>query len=133
MVTLQCQSPQYITLGQQGIVECPFPSQFSTIAWTDSANETATPVIKIESQGSASPVVSGAGYDSGEYNMSSNGSLIIRTSTINTDRTFRVLLVYENASYTSANVVVKTVGKLCQGTPVYTRPIITAYIVERNK
>ncbi|KAJ8042667.1 hypothetical protein HOLleu_09484 [Holothuria leucospilota] len=115
VVTLQCQSPQYITLGQQGTIECPFPSQFSTIAWSDSANATATPVIKIESQESTSSKVSGVGFDSGEYDMFSNGSLIIRTPTINTDRTFRVLLVYENASYTDANVVVKTID---EGVPV---------------
>lgn len=68
-----CDSPQYIELDMSGTLQCTFPEGFSTLLWYNSSDvETTYPIIH-----RVKGVVSGSGYDSGEFEINENGSLVI--------------------------------------------------------
>ncbi|KAJ8042568.1 hypothetical protein HOLleu_09347 [Holothuria leucospilota] len=110
-VTLECQSPQYVIIGEEGIVECFFPNQFQAIVWHDSLNVTEALVTKIEKQDTGNIKVSGSGYEDGIYDIFLNGSLIIPTVTIYHNRTFKVTVIDENLIVNATVVVVATEPK----------------------
>lgn len=85
-----CESPQYLRIGQKGTIKCRFPESFFGVYWYLAQNLTSDdrPFLSYR-QGSAS----GSGYDSGEYDADSNGSLIINTVSSQNNRYFTVTVL----------------------------------------
>ncbi|KAJ8050969.1 hypothetical protein HOLleu_04362 [Holothuria leucospilota] len=116
-LTLRCQSPQYLKLGEEGILGCPFPLNFTAIVWYDSLIITEAFVTKIERQDTGKLKVSGDGYEGGSYDIFLNGSLRIPSVTIYHDRVFKVVLLDENLIVNSTDVIVVTIAHPNQSTP----------------
>lgn len=86
--TESCVTPQYLPIGQMGIVECSFQN-FYSVFWynsTDSENDTPLAALKASSK-------SGDGYLSGQFDIFSNGSLLINHVTLQNDHYFRVIML----------------------------------------
>ncbi|KAJ8042588.1 hypothetical protein HOLleu_09374 [Holothuria leucospilota] len=114
---LKCESPQYIVLGTEGIVECSFPAEFKAIVWYDSSNIEQAQVTRLEKQQNGILKASGDGYESGGYDILLNGSLIIRSVTIHHERSFKVLLVDKESSVSQKDISLVTVVRSRQSVP----------------
>lgn len=115
---LKCQSPQYVIIGEKGVVECEFPKQFTGIVWYDSTNTSEAKVTRLEKQENGALEVSGNGYDSGYYDMFSNGSLIIPSVSVYYDRTYKVVLIDEVYNVENADILVMTIVYPGQSSPL---------------
>ncbi|PIK52012.1 hypothetical protein BSL78_11085, partial [Apostichopus japonicus] len=70
----KCQTPQYLQLGKKGIISCSFPGDLYGTVWYNSSNLTSEDrqlISNIEGY------VFGPGYESGEYGVQPDGSLVI--------------------------------------------------------
>ncbi|XP_071852728.1 uncharacterized protein [Apostichopus japonicus] len=83
----ECQSPQYLQLGKKGTISCNYPGDLYGAGWFNSTNVTSNdrPFISL-TEGR----ISGPGYESGEYLVHPNGSLIITKVSTKHDHVFRV-------------------------------------------
>ncbi|XP_071851627.1 uncharacterized protein [Apostichopus japonicus] len=82
-----CATPQYLTLGSPGRIDCDFGESFYGAFWYNSSNyEETLPVLYYKDR-----KPSGIGYASGEFNISSNGSLIINQVSLGHDHEFTVV------------------------------------------
>lgn len=82
-----CISPQYAELGSQSTVHCTFNEGFYGVYWynsTDIINDEPTLLFKGSEK-------SGTGYDSHEFDIHPNGSLIINHVTLSHDHQFAVV------------------------------------------
>lgn len=105
MVT--CKDLQYLELFHSGTIQCSFEARLSLIKWFNSTEDETPPIITLIDM-----VKGGAGYISGEYDISSNGSLIIKRVTTQHERIFSVLLQEsEDEPIIQYNVKIKTIGK----------------------
>lgn len=82
-----CKSPQYLEIGTSGTIVCSFSDNFSSIHWYYKLTITEGPatVSYIKNQN-----VEGAGYDSGEFDIRSDGSLIINNVSVEHEIKFTV-------------------------------------------
>ncbi|XP_071852678.1 uncharacterized protein [Apostichopus japonicus] len=90
----KCQSPQYLQLGKKGVISCNYPGDLYAAFWYNSTNVTSSdlPFISLR-EGN----VSGPGYESEEYRVRPDGSLIInKVSTLHNDSFGIVLLAKKN-------------------------------------
>ncbi|XP_071852723.1 uncharacterized protein [Apostichopus japonicus] len=70
----KCQTPQYLQLGKKGMISCNFPGGSYGTCWYNSSNLTSKDRQLIcQREG----IVFGPGYESGEYRVQPDGSLII--------------------------------------------------------
>ncbi|KAJ8027732.1 hypothetical protein HOLleu_29770 [Holothuria leucospilota] len=77
-----CNSPQYLELGKTGIITCRFHKDFYTVLWYTSVDfGNSRPTVQYQNKLKAGP-----GYESGEFDVHPNGSLIVT----------EVLLKYED-------------------------------------
>ncbi|KAJ8043008.1 hypothetical protein HOLleu_09920 [Holothuria leucospilota] len=77
-----CNSPQYLELGKRGIVTCRFHKDFFAVWWYTSIDfGNSRPTVKYQNK-----LTTGPGYESGEFDVHPNGSLIVT----------EVLLKYED-------------------------------------
>ncbi|KAJ8042574.1 hypothetical protein HOLleu_09355 [Holothuria leucospilota] len=114
----KCTSPQYGEIGQEGIIKCVLPSSFNGVIWYDSEDTTTTSqIVLVERQSDGSFRTSGQGFDSGEYRISSNGSLIIPIVSIHHDRNFTVFSLDSNDEVFQAMVEFKTVVRPSMSVP----------------
>lgn len=82
-----CQSPQYLEYGKSGVIQCIFHPDFHGVLWYDSTDtDLDVPFLKL-----IDSVKSGPGYHSDEYDVYSNGSLIIKNVSSTHDQTFTAL------------------------------------------
>ncbi|XP_071852745.1 uncharacterized protein [Apostichopus japonicus] len=83
----ECQSPQYLRLGKKGVISCNYPGDLYGAGWFNSTNVTSTdrPFISL-TEGR----ISGPGYESGEYGVQPNGSLIINKVSTKHNHVYRV-------------------------------------------
>ncbi|XP_071853691.1 uncharacterized protein [Apostichopus japonicus] len=83
----KCQTPQYLQLGKKGIISCNFPGDLYGTVWYNSSNLTSEDrqlISNIEGY------VFGPGYESGEYGVQPDGSLVINTVSTKHDTYFGV-------------------------------------------
>ncbi|XP_071852731.1 uncharacterized protein [Apostichopus japonicus] len=83
----KCQTPQYLQLGKKGIISCNFPGDLYGTVWYNSSNLTSEDrqlISNIES------FVFGPGYESGEYRVQPDGSLIINKVSTKHNTSFSV-------------------------------------------
>lgn len=99
-----CYSPQYVEIGETGYVHCQFPSKFNAIYWYENATDgNIVPVLSYSHL-----VKTGSKYESGEYDILSNGSLVIKNVSIYHERTFKVMCIDEGDLSRSFVVFVQT-------------------------
>ncbi|XP_071852551.1 uncharacterized protein [Apostichopus japonicus] len=91
-IVIDCPSTVYIQHGSDGLIKCYFP-QSQRIFWYDSTSRNARPIISLE-EGQTS----GSGYSDGKYDILNNGGLLIRNTTFNDQRTYRVIVIVSNIS-----------------------------------
>ncbi|XP_071844011.1 cell adhesion molecule CEACAM1-like isoform X1 [Apostichopus japonicus] len=116
-----CYTPQYAEINQEGYIMCQFPPNFKEIFWYDDAsNDDSIPIIT-----SGKNVTGGVGYDSGEYSLFSNGSLIIYNVSMDHDRSYKVLYFDQEGLYN-----VFSVSLTVTVTPIDRRPKIEGCSVE---
>ncbi|XP_071853563.1 uncharacterized protein [Apostichopus japonicus] len=70
----KCQTPQYLQLGKKGIISCNFPGGLYGTVWYNSSNLTSEDRQLISNRES---FVFEPGYESGEYSVQPDGSLVI--------------------------------------------------------
>ncbi|KAJ8050543.1 NACHT, LRR and PYD domains-containing protein 14 [Holothuria leucospilota] len=72
------------------MISCTFPSGFYGLYWYNSSeSRTSFPFISLVNGSKSGP-----GYESGEYNVSSNGSLIINNVSLRHEHQFRTVMLY---------------------------------------
>ncbi|KAJ8035467.1 hypothetical protein HOLleu_22709 [Holothuria leucospilota] len=85
-----CLSIQYVELGRQGYITCIFSSQLSEVYWYDdvSGGSNVPPIAVYRVDGD---VKEGPGIESGEYDIISNGTLVITNVTVRYEKQYKVL------------------------------------------
>ncbi|KAJ8019016.1 NLR family CARD domain-containing protein 4 [Holothuria leucospilota] len=100
-----CESPQYMNYGEIGTINCIFHDDFFSVLWFDTKyDRQSKPILHYQDF-----TKSGAGYDSGEFDIHSNGSLIITNVSLEHETTFTALYVHsrtEDVVFFSILVVV---------------------------
>ncbi|XP_071852639.1 uncharacterized protein [Apostichopus japonicus] len=88
-----CRSPQYLEIGKSGIILCHFPDGFSSVHWYNTLNIIDDdPTLNYE----GGSIKSGSGYDSGEFDIQFDGSLLINNVTLNHETIFTVTKFTDN-------------------------------------
>lgn len=93
-----CYSTQYAEIGFTGFIHCTFPTAFKAVYWYDDVtNPAANPLLSYTREytelGSLNVVKSGYGYDSGDFNVMLNGSLIITKVSLQHEKMFKALCI----------------------------------------
>lgn len=84
---ISCGSPQYLTTGLAGIIQCSFDETFYGVVWyTSDGYKNKESLIRFIDGDKE-----GDGYSSGDFDILSNGSLLIRNVSLQQDQTFYVL------------------------------------------
>lgn len=87
---------------------CQFPPDVKKIFWYDDAsNDDSIPIITFVEN-----VNGGVAYDSGEYNLFSDGSLIIHNVSMDHDRSFKVIYFDQEGLYNVFRVPLTVTGKI---------------------
>lgn len=102
-----CPSKQYLELYKPGMIQCSFENGFNVLSWYNSTREGHYPVLTYDNFD-----ITGTGYLSGDYNLSHDGSLLIRNVSMLNDRIYAVEklhLLYDTEVVTH-QIVVQTIG-----------------------
>lgn len=83
-----CPGNQTAELGDQGCITCNFPDGFRSVYWFDNTSD-RSPVISFSVE---SGVKSGQGFQTGDYDIHPNGSLIISNVTKWHERKYRCIV-----------------------------------------
>ncbi|PIK36251.1 putative NACHT, LRR and PYD domains-containing protein 3-like [Apostichopus japonicus] len=98
------------------MIQCSFENGFNVLSWYNSTREGHYPVLTYDNFD-----ITGTGYLSGDYNLSHDGSLLIRNVSMLNDRIYAVEklhLLYDTEVVTH-QIVVQTIAK-----PIYSYPVI---------
>ncbi|KAJ8051045.1 hypothetical protein HOLleu_04467 [Holothuria leucospilota] len=88
----KCFSPQYLQLGKTGFINCDFEeTPYSVLWYTEVDFDTGTPTIRYQHND-----IGGPGYESGEFSIQTNGSLIINKVDLKHDSVFTVAYAQSN-------------------------------------
>ncbi|PIK60657.1 hypothetical protein BSL78_02432 [Apostichopus japonicus] len=82
-----CNDTQHFDYGGSATIQCHFPENFYSVYWYNSAEVRETSIISQKDSRK-----DGDGYTSGEYDISSDGSLIINKVTLQHNHTFSVAI-----------------------------------------
>ncbi|KAJ8050721.1 NLR family CARD domain-containing protein 4 [Holothuria leucospilota] len=86
-----CSSPQPIELQKRATIRCSFEKGLRSVFWYDTTDITVQdPILSLRNG-----VPSGSGYWSGEFNVTSDGSLIIQNVSLAHNHYFSVTIVYQ--------------------------------------
>lgn len=108
-----CFSPQYLEIGTQGVIQCQFPTDFRAVYWFDNVtNENVEPTLSYKDS-----VKDGPGYSKGELDIFPNGSLIIKETEIQHEKTFKVICFGANELYNLFHISVITTVSPTQVSP----------------
>ncbi|KAJ8051202.1 hypothetical protein HOLleu_04681 [Holothuria leucospilota] len=106
-----CDSPQYLELGKPGTIYCLFQDNFFGVLWYNTTEFTNTDPI-VDYHGF---IKTGRGYTSGEFDVDTNGSLVISRVSLEHESTFIVAYIYSEEDvpiFTPVEVVV-ILNRLC--------------------
>lgn len=114
----KCYSPQYLQAGSPGIVECSFNRTLYALVWYNQEGyENNKALVRI-----INGLKGGPGYSSGEYDIATNGSLVINNVTLQHDNNFTAL------AFTSQHdEPIPTVVKVC----VIVKPLIPHPVIKQ--
>ncbi|KAJ8019403.1 hypothetical protein HOLleu_42044 [Holothuria leucospilota] len=82
-----CKSPQHLELGTTGTIRCSFEEGFFGVFWYNSSDVEERAIITLKDT-----VKDGEGYLSGEFDIQSDGSLIINHVSLRHDKVFTVVV-----------------------------------------
>lgn len=82
-----CKSPQFLELGKTGNIRCSFEDGFFAVFWYNSSDVGGIPIVTLKDN-----LKGGAGLISGDFDIQSDGSLIINNTTLNDEKTFSVVV-----------------------------------------
>lgn len=82
-----CKDTQHFDYGGSATIQCHFPENFYSVYWYNSAEVRETPIISLKDS-----MKIGDGYTSGEFDITSDGSLIINKVTLQHNHTFSVAI-----------------------------------------
>lgn len=108
-----CPENQTAQLGGQGYITCNFPDGFRSIYWFDNTSDRSPVISFIVDSGAKS----GQGFQTGDYDIHPNGSLIISNVTKWHEREYRGI-VYPDLTFDVFLVSLKVIGKY-DGTGLY--------------
>lgn len=78
-----------LEIGKSGTISCSFPNDFSSVHWYYNLDVTdGPPTLSYELQ---DQTVNGDGYDSGEFDINPDGSLIINNVSVHYETNFTVV------------------------------------------
>ncbi|PIK56546.1 hypothetical protein BSL78_06563 [Apostichopus japonicus] len=109
-----CQENLYLEVGKQGLVPCHF-EDFDIIGWINGDGDVTNTSPFIYMEGSQ---IYGRGYESGDYDMHPNGSLIINEVKLTNEFNYTVLFVPSGGANEYFNVPVKVYVPPDPGYPV---------------
>lgn len=103
-----CKSPQYLNYGEMDTVDCVFHDEFLSVLWFDTIDyKQSEPILRYQDFTKV-----GTGYESGEYDVSPNGSLIINHVLLRHDTTFTVMYVQtRQADVVILHIIVSVIGE----------------------
>ncbi|KAJ8019219.1 NLR family CARD domain-containing protein 4 [Holothuria leucospilota] len=88
-ITPSCDSPQYLNFGATGTLNCVFHEEFFSVLWYNTTDYSHNdPILHYQNL-----IKSGSGYDSGEYDIHPNGSLVINEVLLQHETVFTVAYV----------------------------------------
>ncbi|PIK43681.1 hypothetical protein BSL78_19473 [Apostichopus japonicus] len=93
-----CSPEQYLEIGTRGIIQCAFTESLLAITWYDV--DKGDPILFYKDG-----VTSGQGYESGEFDIYPNGSLVIRNVSINHESDFRVTKIISGTIPTVSHLI----------------------------
>lgn len=93
-----CSPVQYLEIGTRDIIQCAFTESLLAISWYDVAK--GDPILFYKDG-----VTSGQGYESGEFDIYPNGSLVIRNVSINHESDFRVTKIISGSIPTVSHLI----------------------------
>ncbi|KAJ8050519.1 NLR family CARD domain-containing protein 4 [Holothuria leucospilota] len=113
----RCDSPQYLELGKSGTIICVFHRDFVRVLWYNTTDYLHTnPILHYNGES----IKSGLGYESGEFDIFPNGSLIISEVSLEHDHTFKVAYVpFEDSQPTLVDVEIIVLVKPSVPFPVF--------------
>ncbi|KAJ8031734.1 NLR family CARD domain-containing protein 4 [Holothuria leucospilota] len=85
----RCESPQYLELEKVGTVSCSFHEEFYAVLWYTAADLEGRPTLSYQNE-----IKTGGGYESGEFDIHSNGSLIINNVSLDHNDMFTVAYIH---------------------------------------
>ncbi|KAJ8050584.1 hypothetical protein HOLleu_03843 [Holothuria leucospilota] len=108
LAAVRCNSPQYLDFGKVGTITCLFHEDFYAVLWYTEADRISNiPTLRYRNE-----VKAGPGYESGEFDVHSNGSLIISNVSLDHNEMFTVAYIrFKEERYKSIHVSVIVVGK----------------------
>lgn len=83
-----CDSKQYVELGKVGTIKCSFQEGFYGVYWYNSVDVTQNPFFYYEQLKK-----SGKGFETGEFDVENDGSLVIRNVSLQHDHEFTVAIL----------------------------------------
>lgn len=83
-----CTTPQYLRVGETGVIECQFGNFYSVYWYNSTDSEKENPLVAMKDS-----LKTGEGYESGQFDVFPNGSFIIRTVSLLHDHSFRVIML----------------------------------------
>ncbi|XP_071850647.1 uncharacterized protein [Apostichopus japonicus] len=84
-----CMSPQYAELGETGLIHCNFLSDRNALYWRGDITSSSSSLLV----SMVNDQKGGKGYESGEYDMLPNGSLVIKRVTILHEKTYEAIII----------------------------------------
>ncbi|PIK59940.1 hypothetical protein BSL78_03160 [Apostichopus japonicus] len=81
-----CVAKQFVEYKTRGLIHCNFPPEFISVYWYDVDNSEAKPVLMYDRT-----TKTGEGFIRGEYDIQSNGTLIIRNVSMSHEKVFKVI------------------------------------------
>lgn len=110
-----CNSPQFFEVGETATLNCSFPVDYFGIFWYNTADYIfAYPIVYLKDS-----IKAGEGYESGEFDINDDGSLVILNISLEHDHNFTGTLLESPDSRTIViNVAVFVIVKPSSGFPV---------------
>ncbi|KAJ8031733.1 NLR family CARD domain-containing protein 4 [Holothuria leucospilota] len=105
---VRCDSPQYLDFGKVGAITCFFHEDFYAVFWYTAADLLSNiPTLRYQNG-----VKAGSGYETGEFDVHANGSLIIRNVSLDHNELFTVAYIrFKEESHKFIHVSVIVVVK----------------------
>lgn len=112
-----CESPQYLQFEKSGIIECPFQHGFYAVAWyTPESFARKTPLVRL-----VDGVKIGEGFSTRQFDIRTDGSLVITNVTLLHDTNFTVL-VFPAKGDNPSSVTIESI--------VLVKPSVTFPVIE---
>lgn len=101
-----CVAKQFLEYKTRGFIHCKFPQDFNSVYWYDVDNSDAKPILTYDRT-----TKTGEGFIRGEYDIQSNGTLIIRNVSMSHEKVFKVICFRPRELFNTYQIEVIVTGK----------------------